>query len=192
MISLILKAVTADIIGFLWYLETYLFVETPLKIHPHPHSHHSTDDHHHHQISHSAEMCHFSSIRKIFGGKKHPQDEKKEEVHGKEHENEQNAARQNEETSESEDPFAGLSEVAAPAPIQERDDRLSRRRSLEDQYEENREEIRRSPTKETADPFANLSEVASPEPIQDPEGKLSRRDSLEDRLALVRTKSRER
>ncbi|KAL1855606.1 hypothetical protein Plec18167_004055 [Paecilomyces lecythidis] len=146
-------------------------------------------------------MGHFSTLRKIFSTKRKKDEERKEadsrDIHSTHPDarcRKESSPRQEEESSGTDDPYAALTEVASPEPVQDRDEgRLSRRRSLEDQYEANKEHARHHQDGEDIDPFENLSEVASPEPIQDrDEGRrLRRRISLEDRLeSLERRRSR--
>ncbi|KAJ9254188.1 hypothetical protein DTO207G8_3765 [Paecilomyces variotii] len=144
-------------------------------------------------------MCHFSTLRKVFSTKKKKKsdgtnDDDAHDNHsdhpqkGLERDN-NNTPQQDEESSGLDDPNAALTEVSSPEPVQDRGDgRLSRRRSLEDQYEANKENARHHQDGEDTDPFGNLSEVASPEPVQDrdEDGTLSRHASLEDRLEGLR------
>ncbi|GAD94246.1 hypothetical protein PVAR5_2870 [Paecilomyces variotii No. 5] len=185
-----------DILGYLWYLETYISVNVPVKIRIHRSNHYHEDE----PERPTAKMGHFSTLRKIFSTKKKKDEEKKgadsHDIHSTHSDArfEENPPRRDEESSGTDDPFAALSEVASPEPVQDRGGTLSRRRSLEDQYEENKEHARHHQVGEYTDPFENLSEVASPEPIQDrDEGSsgLRRRMSLEDRLeSLERRRSR--
>ncbi|KAJ9303151.1 hypothetical protein DTO271G3_525 [Paecilomyces variotii] len=146
-------------------------------------------------------MCHFPTLRKIFGIKRKKSDDTNDNDahdshtgHREKGLEEDHTPQGEEESSGAEDPNAALTEVSSPEPIQDRGDgKLSRHRSLEDQYEANNENARHHQDGDDTDPFGDLSEVASPEPVQDrdEDGTLSRHVSLEDRLeGLQRRESR--
>lgn len=91
------------------------------------------------------------------------------------HPNKDSTFHQEPEDSDS-DPYAALSEVAAPEPVERLSEmELARHPSLEQGYANSR-----------SDPYGNLSEVAAPEPIERlTEEEMARHPSLERRLSRI-------
>ncbi|KAJ5798952.1 uncharacterized protein N7503_006457 [Penicillium pulvis] len=91
------------------------------------------------------------------------------------HPNTDSTIQQNQEDSDV-DPYAALSEIAAPEPVERLTAaELARRPSLEQGYANPRGDV-----------YGNLSEIAAPEPVERlTEEEMARHPSLEDRLSGI-------
>jgi hypothetical protein len=128
-------------------------------------------------------MAYFQNIRSFFNAvarrcshSRHTESSyRAQDEHADAHTNETSNFQQEHEDPD-DDPYAALSEIAAPEPVERFSEaELARHPSLEQGYANSR-----------GDYYGNLSEVAAPEPVERlTEDEIARHPSLEQRLSRI-------
>lgn len=128
-------------------------------------------------------MAYFQNLRSFFkaAARRFSQSRHTEPPHSAENAREatqpnKDSTFQQEQDDSDDDPYAALSEIAAPEPVERLSEaELARHPSLEQGYENSRDDY-----------YGALSEVAAPEPVERlTEEEMARHPSLEQRLSRI-------